>query len=139
MQRMTALFALTLVASLAAWCQDRPQNTPVTKPINDLAWLVGGVWTADASKLGPEVERIETRYDWSDNHAFVRFNTHFVMKEGTLKNYDGQFFWNPEKGSLEMWYMDAHNGITQGPVTVEGDVLRFVFRGNDFDGKPADL
>jgi hypothetical protein len=27
-----------------------------------MAWLVGGVWTADAAKLGPGMQRIETRY-----------------------------------------------------------------------------
>jgi hypothetical protein len=41
------------------------------KPISDLSWLVGGVWTADASKMGAGMKRIETRYVWSDNnHSF---------------------------------------------------------------------
>lgn len=139
MQRMTALFALALVACLAAWCQDKPQNPPAAKPINDLAWLVGGVWTADASKMGGGMQRIETRYEWSDNRSFVRFTTHFVTDKATLHNYDGQFFWDSQQETLRMWYMDAHSSITEGPITVNGDVFDFSFRGTNFEGKPADL
>jgi hypothetical protein len=45
----------------------RAINATDANPISALAWLVGGVWTADASKLGPGMERIETRYQWADN------------------------------------------------------------------------
>ena len=38
-----------------------------------------------------------------------------------------------------MWYMDAENSITQGPVKMDGDIMSMTFRGTDFDGKPADL
>ncbi len=48
------------------------------KPIAALSWLVGGIWTADATKLGPGVLRIETRYQWADNNAYIRLNTHLV-------------------------------------------------------------
>jgi len=51
------------------------EPTPPAKPIDALAWLVGGVWTTDASKLAPNMVRIETRYAWSDNNAFIRFTT----------------------------------------------------------------
>src|SRR5258708_5470529 len=96
-----------------------PTNHP--KPIAALGWLVGGVWTADASKLGPGM-RIVTRYEWSDNAAYIRFTTHFVTDKGTLRNYDGNFFWSAEQSSLAMWYMDARNSITQGPMTMSGDI-----------------
>ena len=115
------------------------EPTPPAKPIDALAWLVGGVWTTDASKLAPNMVRIETRYVWSDNNTFIRFTTHFVMKEGTLKNYDGQFFWDPAAKSLRMWYMSARNETTDGTVTVDGDTFRFDFTGTNFEGKPADL
>ena len=108
------------------------------KPIAALAWLVGGVWTADASKLGPGMQRIETRYQWADNNAFIRFNTHFVREQGTARTYDGNFYWNPEQASLAMWYMDAGNAITQGPVTLDGEVMQMTFRGANSAGKPVD-
>ena len=139
MRSMTALFLLIVAASLGALCQEKPQTPPATKPIDELAWLVGGVWTADATKMGGGMQRIETRYEWSDNHTFVRFTTHFVTDKTTLHNYDGQFFWDPQQGILKMWYMDAHNGITQGSITVSRDVFEFAFQGTNFEAKTADL
>jgi hypothetical protein len=114
-------------------------KTEAPKPVSALSWLVGGVWTADASKLGPGMQRIETRYQWSDNNAYIRFNTHFIFDKGTAKTYDGNFFWNPEQKSLAVWYMDSRNGITPGPVEINGDVTKISFRGPDFEGKVADL
>jgi len=114
-------------------------KTSVDKPIDELSWVIGGVWTADASKLGPGMQRIETRYQWSDNHAYIRFTTHFVFEKGTAKTYDGNFFWNPGQKSLAVWYMDARNGITEGPVQVDGNQWTIQFRGEDFEGKMADL
>jgi hypothetical protein len=105
------------------------------KPISALSWLVGGVWTADASKLGPGMKSIETRYQWADNNAYIRFNTHFVFDKGASHTYDGNFFWNPTSKTLAVWYMDAENSITEGPVQVEGISTKIRFRGQDFEGK----
>lgn len=109
------------------------------KPISVLAWLVGGVWTADASKLGNGMQRIETRYRWSDNGSYIRFTTHFVTDKAEIKTYDGNLFWSPSTKSLALWYMDASNGITEGPVTFDGDRMQVFFRGPDFEGVVADL
>jgi hypothetical protein len=109
------------------------------KPIDALSWVVGGVWTADATKMAPGIQRIETRYQWSDNHAYIRFTTHFVLDQGVSKAYDGNFFWNPAQKSLQLWYMDGRNGITEGPVQVDGDEWTMQFHGSDFAGKMADL
>ncbi len=134
--RTGMLLAFFAAASTALWGQEKPV---APKPIAPIGWLVGGIWTADASKLGPGMKRIETRYQWADNDAFIRFTTRFVMEKGTLKNYDGNFFWNPEQSSLAIWYMDAANAITQGPVKLDGETMQVTFRGEDFEGHPADL
>ena len=109
------------------------------KPISDLAWLVGGVWAADASKMGDGMKRIETRYVWSDNNAFIRFTTHFVSDKGTAKTYDGNFFWEPERSQLAMWYMDYANEIIQGPIAIDGETTKLSFHAKDFEGKLADM
>jgi hypothetical protein len=139
MNRLIRAFALVCIVCSSLSAQQSAPKTQTAKPMDPLAWLVGGVWTADASKLGPNMIRIETRYAWSDNNAFVRFTTHFVMKEGTLKNYDGQFFWNPGSSALQMWYMDARNELTEGKITVEDDTFRFDFHDTNFAGKLVDL
>ena len=140
-KRGTTWILLALLSAMpgASRGQDAAKKTPEPKPIAAMGWLVGGVWTADASKLGPGMRRIETRYQWADNDAYIRFTTHFVMDKGTVRQYDGHFFWNPEQSSLAMWYMDAGNAIVQGPVKQDGETLRMTFRAEDFEGRPADL
>jgi hypothetical protein len=135
--KATKLVTFILIISTAIVI---PAQQPApTKPITSLAWLVGGTWTADASNLAPGMQRIETRYTWSDNGSYIRFTTHFVATQGTLKNYDGSFFYDPAGKTLSMWYMDAGGAITQGPVTIQGDLWQMSFHGPDFEGKPADL
>lgn len=129
--------ASTTASSAAPNSSEKPAET--VKPIQALGWLVGGVWTADATKMGPGMLRIETRYQWSDNNAYIRFTTHFVSDKGAAHTYDGNFFWNPADKTLAVWYMDAHNEITQGPVQVEGNETKIRFRGEDFQGQMADL
>ena len=155
MNRSVITYSLALLGSLGVCGQDKPTKpeaatsstakpaappkAEATKPISALGWLVGGVWATDASQLGPGMVRIETRYQWADNHAFIRFNTHFVMKDGVFKNYDGNFFWNPADVTLAIWYMDARNNITQGPLKMDGDSFQTMFRGTNFENKPTDL
>src|SRR3954453_16527061 len=116
-----------------------PAKAAKVSPMHPLAWVVGGVWTADMSKMGNGMKSIETRYDWSDNNAYVRFNTHFVSDKGVAKTYDGNFYFDPAKKSLQMWYMDSSNTIYEGPIKVDGDLTTFDFRGEDFEGKMSDL
>jgi hypothetical protein len=138
--KATKLVTFLLITSTTiVLSAQQPTPTTPTKPITPLAWLVGGTWTADASNLAPGMQRIETRYTWSDNGSYIRFTTHFVSDKGTLKNYDGSFFFDPAGKTLAMWYMDAGGSITQGPVTIQGDLWQMSFHGPDFEGKPADL
>ena len=138
---MRQIFAGSVLVALGSFgvFSHEPHAAQAPEPMAPLAWLVGGVWTADASKMGGGMQRIETRYEWSDNHAFLRFNTHFVSDKGTLHNYDGQFFWDPQQQTLKMWYMNARNDITEGSIAINDNEFSFLFQGTDFEEKPADL
>ena len=124
---------LAVVLGLTGLCGAQ-QGAKMEKPIGAMGWLVGGAWTADAGQF-----KIETHYTWADNHAFVKFYTHFISEKGTQNRYDGNFYWDPEAKTIRMWYMDAENAIYQGPVTPSGDTTTFDFRGEDFEGKMSDL
>lgn len=138
-------FSMSLSASFSissattALAQAARPAAPHSGPAAQLAWLVGGVWVADASKFGGGMQRIETRYHWSDNDSFVRFTTHFVSDKGVRNTYDGNFFWNAGAKTFSMWYMNAGDEITEGPVTISDAGLQMLFRGTDFEGKLADL
>jgi hypothetical protein len=116
MRRVLLAAGMLCIGAVVGWGQATEKKPdPPPKAVFALSWLVGGVWTADASKMGSGMQRIETRYRWSDNNAYIHFTTHFVFVKGTANTYDGQFFWNPAQKSLAMWYMDAQNGISEGP------------------------
>ncbi|WP_263355362.1 hypothetical protein [Acidicapsa acidisoli] len=134
------------VSVLAIVCISQAQNAGTTKtiekpakPLDAFAWLVGGVWTADATAFGPEMLRIETSYSPSDNGSYLRFTTHFVSTHGILKNYDGNMYWDAARHQLRMWYMSASGQITECPMTIEGNLWRMEFEGTNFDDKPAVL
>lgn len=139
--RRFVTFLIALVLSVCGVCAlaQQAKDAGEPKPISAIAWLVGGVWTADASKLGSGMQQIETRYQWSDNGSYVRFTTHFVSTAGTAKTYDGNFYWDPAKKTLAVWYMDAKNVITEGPVSVDGSAWQISFHGIDSGGKPAEF
>ncbi len=135
MKNVARILGMVLLVAGMACGQEATKD----KPINGLGWLVGGAWTADASHMGNGMLRIETRYMWADNDAYLRFTTHFVLEKGTIKRYDGNMFWDPEKKELAMWYMANDGSVMQGPMTWEKDVLRANFKAPDFEGKLADL
>jgi len=138
MKRATVFLSILFLTTAFARSQEttKPKEG---KPVDAIAWLVGGVWTADMSAMGHGMQRVETRYQWSDNNAYVRFTTHFVFDKGTARTYDGNLFWNPDQKSLAMWYMNAENEIIEGPMKIEGDNWTMTFRGTDPEGKMADL
>ena len=94
MQRAFAI-ALGIFCGLAAFAI--VWSVTASKPIAALSWLVSGVWTADTSAIGHGMQRIETRYTWSDSNSFLRFNTHFVFDKGATHTYDGNLFWDPNR------------------------------------------
>src|SRR5947209_20601194 len=102
------VFAITLLLLTSALFAQSPA-TKMPSPMHPVEWLVGGTWTTDMSKMGNGMKSIETRYTWSDNDTFLRFNTHFITDKGAIKRYDGNFFYDPSKKSLAFWYMDPEN------------------------------
>jgi hypothetical protein len=138
MKRAWLCLAALVVAASLTLAQGLTKKAEAPKPIAVLGWLVGGVWTAGPTELGPGLQRIETRYLWSETNTFLRFNTHFVADKGTVRTYDGNLFWNPAQKTLAMWYMNGDNEIIEGPMQVEGDDWNMTFSTSDGGGKMAD-
>jgi hypothetical protein len=126
-----SIWIAVLSFAVAGWAQEASSQ----KPMQAMAWMVGGTWTAQPSK---DVT-IRTQYAWSDNDAFLRFKTHFVTPKGEARRYDGQFYWDREAKQMKMWYMDAENAIYAGPISITPEMTTFDFRGEDFEGKMSDL
>jgi hypothetical protein len=125
MKRPFIVTALALFISLGSSARAADS---AARPIADLSWLVGGVWTAKAAALPGGIDRIEVRYNWAATANYIQFATRFVGTDGSTKgSYAGNFYFDPAKDRLAMWYMDEKNEITQGPVDVDGNRIVMTF------------
>jgi hypothetical protein len=122
-RHLLATTALALTVVLFSLGASEP-----AKPIDQLSWLVGGVWSAQPPVSADGPQSIETRYEWTPNRGFIRFTTKFVMANGSNAGYAGDLFFDPADKTLRIWYMDEHNTITQGPMSVSGDKWTISFR-----------
>jgi hypothetical protein len=112
--------ALALTLALSGYASAQPTE----RPIERFSWLVGGVWTADASTLGNDMQQIATRYQWAPNKTYISFFTTFTTKTTSFVNYSGNLYVqsdpaNPGQPVYTMWYTNAENEVTQGVVALE--------------------
>lgn len=131
-----AAAALVLLALLSAPARSaepaaQPLATPVPIPLAPqlapFRWLAGGLWRADLSALPGGMKDIETRYEIAPTGVML-FASAFVKPDGTVANgYTGALYFDAAAKHLAMWYVDAHGVLTQGPVTVNGNVWSMTF------------
>jgi hypothetical protein len=132
--------ALALTSLLAAMpAQSAPDaraaaspsaTMPLPAQLAPFQWLAGGAWRADLSGLPGGMKLIETRYDVAPN-GVIRFTSKFVTPDGGVANgYTGDLYFDAAAKRLTMWYIDARGEVTQGPVTLNGDVWSMTFSGD---------
>jgi hypothetical protein len=122
-----AAIVLATVLTAAPARSAPPATMPLAPQLAPFQWLAGGAWRADLSALPGGMKLIETRYDVAPN-GVIRFTTKFVKPDGAIANgYAGTLFFDAAAKRLTMWYIDARGDVTQGPVTLEGDVWSMTF------------
>lgn len=114
--------------AILALCLIAPASAAQTEMIHQLDWLVGKTWSANTAGMPGTTAHIDVRYDWSATANFVQFTTKFVARDGSVaRRYAGNFFYDPSKNGLAVWYMDQDNAIVQGPVQIEGALMTIAF------------
>ena len=144
MRRTGKAFILALAACACIGATRPPTPAPVPtliapvfSPIDQMSWLVGGLWVAQTDQ--GNIHRIETRYEWTANHAFIRFSTRFVLGSGPQDRYDGNIFYDPDSKHLMMWYIDNLGAVTHGPIELRGALWAFTFSQPDANGHPVNF
>ncbi|HEV3087963.1 MAG TPA: hypothetical protein VGX96_12120 [Candidatus Elarobacter sp.] len=129
--RGCAAFALavTMLATPASQALAAPVAAPIAPQLEPFRWLVGGAWRADTSALPGGLKYIETRYDLAPNGSTIRFTTKFVGADGNPQRngYAGNLYFDATAKHAAMWYIDTDSAITQGPITVAGDLWSMTF------------
>ncbi len=114
--------------AILSLCLVAPASAAQPDMIHQLDWLAGKTWSTNTAGMPGATAHIDVRYDWSATGNFVQFNTKFVARDGSVtRRYAGNFFYDPSKNGLAVWYMDQDNTIVQGPVQIEGDLMTITF------------
>jgi hypothetical protein len=102
--------AVLLLGMAAAGAQDKaPVALNADDTLAPVAWLVGGVWTADV-KDGADSTHVENRIRWASNHQAIEFNTSFNGKP----HYYGFYAYNPATKAVEFHYTSSEGEATNG-------------------------
>ena len=112
------------------------QSQPVVQnPLDQMAWMVGGTWTAEGDK-GPDGKpfHVESKLNWTENHRGIKFTTWFLIDGKLVPVYEGLYAWHPAKKKYAFLYTDKEGNLTEGEATVNGDRLEQEFQIVGLDG-----
>ena len=134
MKTRALVCAISLTLILAAAVPAKAQG-PAGNPLNQLAWMVGGKWQADAAK-GPDGKpfHAEWKCRWGANHRTLNFTVWFRTDGRLVPVYTGLYAWNPAKKKLIFVYTDNEGALTEGGVVVDGNRLEQYFHIIGTDG-----
>ncbi len=119
---------LGLAGPLKSQSQAEDQN-----PLNQLAWMMGGTWTADGDNGGKPFH-VESKLNWTENHRGMKFTTWFLIDGKLVPVYEGLYAWHPAKKKFTFLYTDNHGNLTEGEATMTGDHLEQEFQIVGVDG-----
>jgi hypothetical protein len=134
MKPRTLICVLTLAGILATALPSRSQE-PAQNPLNQLAWMVGGKWQAEAAK-GPDGKpfHAEWKCRWGANQRTLEFTVWFLADGQLVPVYEGLYAWNPAKKKLISVYTDNKGALTEGEAVMSGDRLEQDFHVIGTDG-----
>src|SRR5208283_4343869 len=115
---------LGLAGPLRSQSQAADQN-----PLNQLAWMMGGKWTAEGDN-GPDGKpfHVECKLNWTENHRGMKFTTWFLIDGKLVPVYEGMYAWHPVKKKFSFLYTDKEGNLTEGEATMTGDHLEQEFQ-----------
>jgi hypothetical protein len=108
----------------------KSDNLPAAQnPNEQLAWLIGGKWTADGDK-GPDGKpfHVETKFNWAENHHGILFTTWFLVDGKLVPVYEGLYAWHPAKKKFTFLYTDNEGALTEGEAAWDNDSLEQEFQ-----------
>lgn len=135
MKKIHALKIVAVLLALAGGAATRAAE-PASSPFAPLAFLAGKVWRAELPPMPNGAKAgIELHADWTENHQAVRFESAWMSAGKSTPYTSGMYAWNPAKKQLVILYSDAEGSLTEGTISIEGEVLVHELTVNGKDGK----
>ena len=103
---------------LSGWSQS-PASPPAPSPMDALAWMAGGKWTAE-EKDGDRLLRVEMNCRRSENRQAILFEVSYLTAEGrVVPQYQGMYVWHPVKKAFLLWQVNRDGNIAEGEMREE--------------------
>ena len=131
-----ALLLLALPAASGGAAPSRPQQAAAAPEhhLDQLAWFVGGVWTAEEpSDQGPPLV-VHLVCDWSGTRNALLFHVTFLSQGREIPQYDGMFVWHPGKQKFVLWQVNRKGEVAEGELTINGKDMDQTVRVTHLDG-----
>lgn len=128
------VFAMAFVMAMGGTANAADQAASAN-PVDQLAWMIGGKWTADGDK-GPDGKpfHVETRFIWAENHRGIIFTTWFLVNGKLVPVYAGLYAWHPGQKKFNFLYTDNEGAMTAGTASWQSDTLEQEFQIVEPDG-----
>jgi hypothetical protein len=126
------VFMAAMLAGLAGPLASETQ-APAANPLDQLAWMIGGKWTADGENEGKPFH-VEVQFHWAENHRGLKFVTWFLIDGKLTPEYEGLYAWHPAKKKFAFLYTDKDGELTEGDATWANDRLEQEFQIVAVDG-----
>jgi len=142
---IAALALAVALTSIAARAQTPPPPTPKPqkiapqKPLDALAWLDGGTWTAQEKSL-TGAATLELTFHFEENRQAIVWEVVHRGSDGkAVPQYEGFCAWHPAKQTLAVWQVDRSGDVGEGELTVENEVISQVVHVSIAGGGTQDL
>jgi hypothetical protein len=121
-----AMLSMWLLMPAAAIAQAPPRDqTPAPNPVEALAWLVGGIWSAESKLPDGSPATIEATFHWAGHRRALKYS--LVRRSGgrVLPSVEGICGWHPARKTLVLWEMDQDGNLTESTLRAEGPKVSY--------------
>lgn len=144
-KNFAVLAAALLLSSLARGAQSstpptsKAQKNAPQKPIDALAWLEGGTWTAQEKSLNGAAT-LEMAFRFEENHQAIAWEMIHRGADGkAVPQYETFCAWHPAKKTFVVWQVDRSGDLGDGELTIENEVVTQVMHVAIAGGGTQDL
>lgn len=116
---MWCLLAVVLPGSVGG---EAPQNAD--QALEQLAWIVGGKWVTEVKVPDGNPLVVESTFDWGGHRKTIKYAIVFKRDDQTTTQYEGTYWWNPEKKQLALLQIDRSGNVTESTVTLENKTFK---------------
>jgi len=104
------------------------QSTVRPNPIQQIAWMVGGVWLAEEKTDGCTPTTMKLSFYWGKTKNSILYNLSVGSGANWEWQYDGMFVWRPDEKKIKLLQVDDKGEVAEGQLLVNSDEIEQTVR-----------